>query len=404
MKKVYVALCLLISGVASAQMVEDSISMSAGYQNQVWYDFETGTQTEVAKGDYELSFGVESGFSSSIRFNHSAGALLWTYPNGTVADWSTVDTNGLSTWEKNYDSPTNWYQGAFDKADPTNQFDLGWGQYDMTTHQVMGDSIYIVKLPNGAYKKLIIESLISGVYTIKYANLDGSSELTNTLAKSAFSNKFFGYFSLTNNEVLDLEPAKDQWDVWFGQYMDLAPTLYNVTGALTNPNHLTNEQIGISDPSTYTDFSQGTYEAERNVIGYDWKTFTGMAFAVTSDVVYFIEKENGDIWKWVPTRFDGSATGKAVFAKQKMSSASLSEMANVQLEIFPNPVITNLVVNASERIQEIKVYSITGAQAQVEVAIENHNAQLAMGNLPAGTYWLEIVTENGNFAKKVIKN
>jgi hypothetical protein len=40
----------------------------------------------------------------------------------------------------------------------------------------------------------------------------------------------------------------------------------------------------------------------------------------------------------------------------------------------------------------------------VEVAIENHNALLAMGNLPAGTYWLEIVTENGNFAKKVIKN
>src|SRR5690606_18082709 len=128
---------------------------------------------------------------------------LWVYPGATNAYWdsfSTSDTVGIGTWPSFYNGEEYWEQGALNmSADASNMFDVGWGIYNTTTHQILGDSIHIIKLSNGDFKKLMIESMISGVYYFKYADLDGSNEVSTTITKSDFAGKNYGFYSIQNN-------------------------------------------------------------------------------------------------------------------------------------------------------------------------------------------------------------
>ena len=82
-----------------------------------------------------------------------------------------------------YNADTSWEYGAFD-LNQTGGFDYGWGVYNVQTHHVIGDSIFIIKTINSNWKKLWVKSKISGVYEIQYANLDGSNVVSTTIETS----------------------------------------------------------------------------------------------------------------------------------------------------------------------------------------------------------------------------
>jgi len=59
----------------------------------------------------------------------------------------------------------------------TGHPDYGWGVYNTVTHNVTGDSIYVIKVGNELKKLWIIKKVsINNIYHIRYANLDGSNE------------------------------------------------------------------------------------------------------------------------------------------------------------------------------------------------------------------------------------
>ena len=66
-----------------------------------------------------------------------------------------LDTAGISNWAKMYKSTASWEEGAF-MAHATEHPDYGWGTYNMLTHGLIGDSIYIVKTVEGNYKRVWI--------------------------------------------------------------------------------------------------------------------------------------------------------------------------------------------------------------------------------------------------------
>ncbi|MDZ7846148.1 MAG: hypothetical protein U5L96_04980 [Owenweeksia sp.] len=52
-------------------------------------------------------------------------------------------------------SYNTWMRGAFDaNRDTSNASDFGWGAYNVTTHLIEGDSIYILKTTNDNYKAI----------------------------------------------------------------------------------------------------------------------------------------------------------------------------------------------------------------------------------------------------------
>lgn len=390
----------------NAQQVEDSIEMLSGYTNESYYSLANDEQLNIDNTNWDLAFDL-SGFGSSIRTNEHIGTEVYVYPNGT--DWTNVDTTGMN-WNSMHNSETTWSVGAFDQSiNPSDQFDIGWGVYNMVSHQILGDSIHIVKLSNGDYKKVQIESLISGVYAFRHADLNGANEVSATITKADYTDKNFVYYSITNDAILDREPNNTSWDLVFTKYVsEVAPGMnYGVTGVLSNNGVHIREASGV-DPNA-ANFYDFSVDSVINVIGYDWKSFnmTTFNYDIAPDLSYFVQDQAGDVWHIIFTRFEGSTTGKVVFTKEKVSTASLNEIDDISsFGIYPNPATEHatLIFNSSSNDVNVSITNIEG-----KVVFSNRIAEtgfvtypISVSEFKAGTYFIQLSTPNGVTIKKLI--
>lgn len=396
-----------IEAIAQPQpTVTDTVILGNGYANQIWYSLpndEVGTQP---KNNWDLAFCAKAGNNSDIMFNHSNGAMIWAYPKADKSGWSSVDTSGLSTWTGQYNSETEWFGALGRYYDVNDPFDLGWGKYDMGTHFINGDSIYIVKTQTNTYKKLIIDKLAGGTYTFTYANLDGSDSTTSTIVKSAYTTKKYGYFNLTTKTAVDREPSTANWDLTFGQYNTgdyaaMGMPGYTVTGILVNDT--LEVAKAVVDPAlraTYVAYSSLTFSDKINGLGYNWKTNSGV---IKDSNVYFVRRNNGDIWKinftgWISGM---SGNGSVIFTKLKLSTTSIGNIAtnNTTLAISPNPAVVgqniSIIYNFETNVNTASatVYDMTGrivVSQQLETSKGLHTYTFNSRNLIAGTYIISI--------------
>ena len=399
-------MCLYL--VSKAQIVEDSIYMLPGYTNESYYSFQNGEIQNIDNTSWDIAFDL-SGYGASVRSNEHIGTEVYLYSG---SDWQAVDTTGI-IWDTFHNSETTWKIGAFDQsANPADPFDLGWGAYNPVTHTISGNKIYIIKLSNGAYKKIMIESLISGTYSFKYANLDGSDEMTNSVTKSDYNGKNFIYYSITTHQPIDREPMNSDWDIVFTKYSAEiamgpgAPTVnYSVTGVLSNNNIYVREASGV-DPLT-ADFLDYQVDSVINVIGYDWKSFNGMGYTIEPNLSYFIEDHGGNIWHLLFTDFEGSSTGKIVFGKNLISSANTYEIVDVnKFEVFPNPANNNvsILINTSSVNSRISITDMSGKIVHYKELDSSGliNYPISVSHLNSGSYFVKITTDNGQLTKKLI--
>ena len=253
-------------------VVYDQLSMGQGYENMLFYSLDNGLVGEAPMAGWDLSFDIRP-MGSTVNINCGMGHTL--YPFGAIEEWDNASVEGWEPTEPYRNDHTSWSQGAFNQGnDPSDSFDLGWGIYDMVTHTVNTDRMYVLALPSGEYKKIAILSLVSGVYTFKYANMDGSEETQSTIDKSNYPGKLCVYYNLQNHETLDYEPA-GAWDFIAMRYLDNIGdgVYYGVTGVLVNSGVSTQQKDGLFDP-----FSDGSYDSEllsdsTNAIGHDWKAY-----------------------------------------------------------------------------------------------------------------------------------
>lgn len=404
MKKSILFTLLLGSYLPVHAQVQDSIKMMPGYTNESYYSLSNGEEANVDNTNWDIAFDL-SGYGSSVRSNEHTGTEVHLYSG---SDWATVDTTGM-TWDSYHNSETSWSEGSFDQsADPSDPFDLGWGSYNVVTHQITGTRIYIVKLASGDYKKIMIESLISGVYTFKHADVDGANEVTNTVTKADYFDKNFAYYSIANDIVIDREPANTTWDIVFTKYVaELGPgTYYGVTGVLSNNGVHVREANGVAPASA--NFYDYAVDSVINVIGWDWKSFnmTTFSYDIASDLSYFVEDQSGDIWHIVFSGFEGSATGKVVFSKELVSSASIDPLQDVTaVGIYPNPASdqTTLVFNSSADQVDVSIIDLGGKVVMNEQVVEKGfvSYPVSLIGLKAGTYFVRLTTSNGTTTKKL---
>jgi hypothetical protein len=218
-----------------SQIIVDTVSVGNLYANHKFYSLQNDEQGTQPKDNWDIAIET-TGFSSAILANTQKPNFAVYKAPYSIANYGTVDTTGISSWPMLYNSDSTWSIGAFNRgADTSNAYDLGWGVYDMSTHYVMGDSCYVLKLSASSYKKLKIVSLINGVYTLEYASINGSSSQTVTIAKSAYASKNFAYLDMTSNTQLDREPASSAWDFQFGRYTAFVQGMaYPVVGIMAN--------------------------------------------------------------------------------------------------------------------------------------------------------------------------
>lgn len=293
----------------------DSISMGAGYADEVFYSLENGIVKTSPRSSWDIAFSTDP-ISSTILINEGYGVELYTYPDGDKSAWDAIDTSGIATWSAMFNSDTSWYYGAFDRNDLGHP-DYGWGVYNTQSHDVLGDSLFIIKTTDGSMLKLFIEkrAAMNNSFTIKYGNIDAAGE-TKEISCGDYSTKNFIYFSFTSGQVLDIEPETTEWDLLFTKYYDESIP-YIVTGVLTN-NGLETAEVrnldpGLADPAT------AVFSTYISIIGSDWKSFDmgSFTYVIEPDLCYFVKKGE-DMYKITFTGTDGSATGKMVFDKEKV--------------------------------------------------------------------------------------
>ena len=391
----------------SQSQVTDTVSLNAGLTNEAFYSLLNGELYNDINNDWDIAFQTNSTFSTSILINDGAGTELYLYP-GTVADWTTLDTTGMiSTWTQRYNSDTSWSYGAF--STDQSGFDVGWGAYNMITHQITGDRLFVIKLSNNTYQKIWIKSLISGVFEFRHANLNNTMDMTHTLSKSNFSTKNFGYYSLQNHSSKDKEPASTDWDLYFGKFTAFIPSEYLVTGILQNENTEAAKVYPVNDPSTYIDWQTGIYSKQISTIGHDWKTFNMSTFQydIADSTVYFVKTQNNDVFKLIFKHFGGSGTGDIVFTKEHIHFSGIeSENIASLIELYPNPAndIINVVYHSNQNLN-LTLLDISGKAVLNSVLPANQFVTtISVFDIKTGVYILRLSNNNTFITKKLSIN
>jgi len=225
-----------------------------------------------------------------------------------------TDTTGMSTWKPLHNSTLSWEYGAFNANSIESQLDYGWGKYNTINHEVIGDSIYIIKLASGEVKQLFIDKKISieNKYLIEYADLDETELTKETLDIGSYTSKLFVYYSIQDGVVIDREPAQTAWDFVLTKYSDPVFGYYTVTGFLLNEGTSASYLLAADSASAYDAAlaDTTTFTDSIAVIGNSWYDYEGYSIVPNKKRVYFVKQADGDIYRLNTTYFESGISGE----------------------------------------------------------------------------------------------
>lgn len=401
-----IVLSMAISSlIASPSMEEDSVQMGGGYANDIYYSFTEGEVASVDRTNWDIAFYTLT-WSAGIMTNDGNGVELRVYPNTDTAGWDAIDTTGLSEWPVLYNSTENWEDGSFNRS-ATGHPDYGWGKYNTINHNVVGDSIYILTFAEGSPKKLWIEQKIStaNIYEFRYANLDGTEEVSEVVDCSGYTDKNFLYYSLHTGEVIDREPVADSWDILFTKYITMLPgnVPYPVTGVLNNESVPANRYDEVGPD--FDDWSAEPFDSTKVSIGYDWKYFDMSVFAyvVEDSIAFFISNRQKDVHKLVFSVFDYTI-GNIVFSFSMVSTSGVyPEYAQGRVNVFPNPASDYVALQApaGETIDFVRISDASG-KVVFQSAREANTLRVNLPELPAGLYLVHLGTGDNQYIEKLL--
>lgn len=399
--------CAILFSSNNFAQTLDSVVMGNGYADDVFYSFENGEISKIARNNWDIAFYTPR-FSAGIMINEGNGVKLFSYPNGDTSDWAAIDTSGMGSWTEMNNMPEYWEEGAFNR-NASGHPDYGWGVYNMVDHSVYGDSIFIIQLAPTVYKKLKITKKVSieNLYYFSYADLDGNNEVDVEFDVKPYETKRFAYYSLMNNEGLDREPESNSWDILFTKYMDWTTTLegdttsYLVTGVTSNVDIASKNFYPVAPD--FSDWFPTSFDSSKNSIGYDWKDIDMSTFqwTVTDSNYYFVQSYSGDVYKLGFTYWSGSFGGGVChFNKTLISLAAIEDnVTKEEFTIYPNPTTDYISLKTAELQSGMFTLRILDQTGQQIFTAEYSDWELTQGiklanlKMASGVY---IVSLKGN--------
>ena len=395
--------------------VNDTIYMGASYINEVYYSMASGNKGAVNRKQWDIAFRANR-MSASILTNDASAVELYAYPKSDTSGWASMDTVGIYAWKKMVNSTTDWEEGAFCRNQKGHP-DYGWGKYNSSTHNVLGDSLFIIKLRNGSFRKLrILEKFSSdNIFGFRYANLDGTGDTTVMLDCKPYSTKNFVGYSIATKQLIDFEPVvSNQWDLLFTKYMYTYPdgVLYPVTGVLSNYDVKVNTFKHV--PLNYQLWDEATMDSTRSPIGWEWKKLNASyTYDIVDSTVYFVQDKAGNIHKLVFKEFAGGTTGRIVLQKEMISALGIDEIVTLDFNVavYPNPVreVMNLVINPGKSESTvISLLDISGRKVfsnKYELPTETLSSlRIPVSGIQSGMYIVVIQCGTNTISRKVLVN
>ncbi|TNE30476.1 MAG: hypothetical protein EP346_03565 [Bacteroidetes bacterium] len=260
-----------------------SVEIGPDYSHQLYYSLEDKTVIrQNVKTEWDLGFeSAEEGYHIVLN-----SALY----------------NAVAHVNKEFSSPLqldslDWkYDSSKGDLDST-----AFGDYRQLTGFFALDLGRNVDGSSRGYIRLQILSHSESEYSIRVADLALTSEDTFTIAKAA--NTTYTCFSIDRQSVVDIEPHRADWDLWFTPYTYVfhnPPLPYSVTGVLINPHQV---EVAISSYSwentTYESSTALSFSSQRDVIGYEWKeyNFDSGLYEIDNSIIYVIRSVSGKIYK-----------------------------------------------------------------------------------------------------------
>ncbi|KAA3637089.1 MAG: T9SS C-terminal target domain-containing protein [Bacteroidetes bacterium] len=412
---------ILFVGVLSAQEYGQA-SFGPNYSEQAYFRFSDLSAENIANESWDLAFSVEGAFSVGVHYNEAVPASftgeapkleLYLAP---VDSWDApIDLESIT--DTLYNPETSWDEGALNIVkDPENQLDFGWGVYNPVDHSVNGDKVFVIKLRDNSYRKFEVTSLISGVYTFTYAELDGSNEAVVTIDGAQFDSPL-AYFSFETGEAF-ASPAS--WDLLFSRYVTPLDAgggqiiNYTVAGVLTGPGTQVAVAAGVPQYEANQEDYVDAYDSKLDLIGHTWKDFDLGAFSwvIQDSLSYFVKTADEHLWKLIFIDFEGSSTGTATFEVEDLGTVDVQDpTSNVAtFGVFPNPVDDHFALSLELREQpspfNIYIMDVTGKvvwQSRKEGVAGLNVYEFNGLDFPAGVYSLTVDMGGRLISSKLIK-
>ena len=399
------------------------ISVGPSYTNHAFYTLGDDNVVSLANESWDLAF-TTGGFDAGIHYNESAMLSftgeapvlrLYRAPSDEFTD---VIETGMLT-DSLYNSEESWEVGAFNSvAIPGDPFDYGWGAYNTSSHVVEGNKVFALKLRDDSWVKIKIESMTGGVYTMKYADLDGANETTVTIDKAEFSDSPLVFFSFATGNAT-ASPAG--WDLLFARYLSELDAgggeivQYAVTGTLSGPGVEIAQanNVDVLDVE-FADY-QDSLDTELDVIGHEWKYFDldNFSWQIIQDEAYFVKLADNHLWKVLFIDFEGSSTGTSTIEKTDLGVISFVNDPNSNFdafEVFPNPVVDNFTVSFtlkhSRSVLPVQIFDATGKIVWQSSMRGNEGLNVLNINrpssIPSGIYQLVVGQGNDHLTKTIL--
>ncbi|MFM7015544.1 MAG: HmuY family protein [Bacteroidota bacterium] len=287
---------------APGPVKQGTANMGVNYDNQVYYNLETGATIVRPYKAYDLAFEAsKTGFH--IYLNSAKFMFACNTQSYNMANADTVGHAWALDCEQLLDDTlalTKYWQDANFSSQGSKVFAIDRGKLEHT----------------GAarWRKLKVLSVDSLKYTICFSNYDNSGMDTVEVVKD--ENYSLMYFSFdTPNQLIQQAPPKDQWDFVFTKYTHVffeydvtSPfRYYFVSGVIqnswnntevmrfqkdsmpTNVSYLPIEQFNYSQVQNYT------FSNNANTIGYNWKyyNFSDAHYHIYPDLYFVVKANNG---------------------------------------------------------------------------------------------------------------
>lgn len=289
----------------SAQLAR--VDMGENYENQVFFDLENAQIVMTSKVlSWDLAF--ENGPNGYHVFVNGGKSIL-VYNAKTQDPTQLLGTPIVNTGDWEFDAPS---------ALPDSTAIGEWRTISGTSK----NDVYVIKLPNEVYKKIVIESVSATEYVLKYGDINDAELKRITIPKNDAYN--YSYFSFDNGGSIPMpDPPKGTWDLVFTQYRyvyyELNNFPYLVNGALLNPYQTTAfcDSTNTFDAINHENMPDpAMFSNHRDVIGFAWKryNFDNGRYETLTNKTYLIKNRNGQVWKlrfldfYGPTGLKGSPT------------------------------------------------------------------------------------------------
>jgi len=416
---------------ASAQTwVADSVEMGAGYTNDVFYSLKNDSISAASNTNWHLAFQTlpPVGASSNVAIlaNHVMGKVnVYSLHMKASTKFGALTTSDSAGKALVYNSDTSWNFGAFNRMNnPSNPFDFSWGLYDVSSHSVVGDSLYLITINNDAYQVWVQEYKSTPAdsisYVVRIAKFDGTADKQiRVYRKNGYTDRNFAYYDVVNDVIRDREPSHTSWDFVLTRAIENIPTgpgtamPYPVTTVLTNFGVSTVEVKDLN-PST-TGYATMSYQNDIHIIGSDWKVAPAgpppAGWTVRDSAYYFVKtKLTNEYYELHFTAFGGTSNGRAVFQKRKLGDVtSVNNVAApvAAYSIYPNPATTEVTVMVDAKESATTTIFVTDMTGKV---VEKHTVNQQAGlngyriNTAAyasGTYMVTIAASGWTVTEKL---